>query len=463
MHVLLYVALFVIATLAVLLIMCEKRKHALTRENDVFSKRLSQLSVDSAMKVQVFTRLSTILSSSFNRSLLLPQIITDLSSFFPGKEIRIILEKENKSAVCVDKSKYHEDSGIPFLDVLAASNYSALSDAPLWKKLVDDQARLPCMYLFPLYVDEEINGYMLISAHEQIESWDYHFFSDISVILSSILQNILTVREKDFINEQFGKSVDPSVRDYLLTRKKEGSILPVSVLFFDIRNFTSLSEKIGPVQAVSLLNDIFSHCDDIIRNEGGFINKFTGDGFMAVFGAPEISEDHERHAVRAALSILQTVEIPCGMGIASGDAVAGTIGSSKRKEYTVIGDTVNTASRVESLCKLFGSSLLIEGSTMNKVRSEIQQSRFLGNIRLKGKAVPVSIFDLHSKEVCYTQSFTTAVDAYYQSQFTAALEQLSSLQHEYPDDKAINWFISRCVMRSASSEYWDGIELMTEK
>jgi adenylate cyclase len=292
----------------------------------------------------------------------------------------------------------------------------------------------------------------------------YHFFSDIAVILSSILQNILTVREKDFINEQFGRSVDPTVRDYLLlSTKEEGPIIPLSVLFFDIRNFTSLSEKIGPTQSVVLLNDIFSRCDEIIRKEGGFINQFTGDGFMAVFGAPEISENHERQAVRAALSILQTVSLPCGMGIASGDAVAGTIGSAKRKEYTVIGDTVNTASRIESLCKLFGSSLLISGTTMEQVKDEIPCFRFLGQIRLKGKKEPVGIFDLSSKGACYDDSFTAAVTCYYRSDFSSAIEQFTTLQKTYPGDKAITWFITRCTARKESTDPWDGIELMTEK
>src|SRR5574344_480951 len=170
MHALLYAAVGVIAVLSVLLAFCEKRKHELAKENDVFSKRLPQLSLDAATKVQVFTRLSTILSSSFDRTLLLPQLITDLSSFFPGTEIRIILKKDNNNAVCVDKTRYHDDNGIPFLDILAVSNTPAFADDPLWKKLIDEQARLPCLYLFPLYVDEEINGYLLIGEHEEIET-----------------------------------------------------------------------------------------------------------------------------------------------------------------------------------------------------------------------------------------------------------------------------------------------------
>ena len=213
----------------------------------------------------------------------------------------------------------------------------------------------------------------------------------------------------------------------------------------------------------ALLNDIFSRCDGIIRKEGGFINKFTGDVFMAVFGAPEISENHERQAVRAALSILETVDLPCGMGIASGDAVAGTIGSAKRKEYTVIGDTVNTASRMENLCKLFGSSLLISDSTMKQVKDEIPRSRFLGQIRLKGKKEPVGIFDLSSKGSCYDDSFSAAVTCYYRSDFSSALEQFTMLQKTYPGDTAVEWFISRCISRKESNTEWDGIELMTEK
>lgn len=447
--------------LLILLLICIKQNKRLAHENTIYSKRITQQSHDSSAKVLVFTRLSTILSSSFDRDRLLPQIANDLNSFFPDSQIRIILKSIHDKAVVIGKETSRTD--VPFSSIVEISGDPQLSKSPLWEILLDDSSRLPFFYLFPLYVSEQISGYMLISQNSQIETRDYHFFNDIAVILSSILQNVLTVREKDFINEQFGRSVDPAVRDYLLTTKEDGRILPVSVLFFDIRNFTGLSEKIGAVQSVTLLNDIFSHCDDIIRKESGFINKFTGDGFMAVFGAPEISKDHEKQAVRAALTILQTVEIPCGMGIASGDAVAGTIGSEKRKEYTVIGDTVNTASRIESLCKLFGSALLISGTTMEKAHDEIAQSRYLGLIRLKGKKEPVSIYDLSSKSACYETAFTDAVSTYYHSDFSAAEEKLISLQKTYPDDKAIMWFLSRCSIRKNSQEAWDGIELMTEK
>jgi len=463
MRILVIFAGIIILILLIFLFVCEKKKNNLSLENDIFSKRLSQLSVDSAAKIQIFTRLSTILSSSFDRNLLLPQIITDLASFFPASEIRIILKNEHGCAVRAGGENHTVETSVPFSELTAALNSSKMAGVPSCMSLLDERAQLPYMYQFPLYVDEQITGYMVVSGTEQIETKDYHFFSDIAVILSSILQNILTVREKDFINEQFGRSVDPTVRDYLLTTKEEGRILPLSVLFFDIRNFTGLSEKIGPTQSVALLNDIFSRCDGIIRKEGGFINKFTGDGFMAVFGAPEISKNHEQQAVRSALSILEAVDLPCGIGIASGDAVAGTIGSAKRKEYTVIGDTVNTASRIESLCKLFGSSLLISDNTMEQVKDEIPRFRFLGQIRLKGKKEPVGIFDLSSKGACYDDSFLTAVFCYYRSDFSSAIEQFTMLQKMYPEDKAIAWFISRCTARKKSTVPWDGIELMTEK
>ncbi len=457
-------ALCICILLLTLLLIMRRKYREREKENALLQSRLTSLTSSSSIKIQVFARLGGILSSSFDRNILLPQILGELSYFFPSYEIRAVLKiDDNKTHVIGPQDIPDSKKNISLARIGNASKEPVREKNEIWESLFDEKALLSYVYSFPLLTDEQVRGYFAVCLDSALEPADYHFFSDIASILSSVLQNILTVREKNFISEQFGFSVDPMVRDYLLSSKEEGKVLRVSVLFFDIRNFTSMSESLGPVTTVALLNEVFSLCEQIIKGEGGFINKFTGDGFMAVFGAPLSTPNHEKEAVRSALKILERVTLPCGIGIASGEAVAGTIGSARRKEYTVIGDTVNTASRIEGLCKVFGSSLLLSGETLKNASDCIGQSRSLGCIKLKGKTEPVEIFDLQSNDSCYTEEFENAVRMYYNGDFTGALKSFYRLRESYPNDKALSWFFERSSFRLASDESWNGCEQMSEK
>jgi class 3 adenylate cyclase len=459
-----FALIFACFFLITVFILSYRRQKKAEHETQLLYSQLSAVSKSSSAKIQVFARLGNILSSSFDRNLLLPQILSELSSFFPEFKLRIVIKEDIHKVHLIGFNQNHETiKELSFPSLAAASKETLRSKSDIWSSLLDDEAMLNYVYSFPLLTDEQIRGFLLVCKDEALESGDYHFFTDIGSIISSVLQNILTEREKDFISEEFGRSVDPRVRDYLLSAKEEGKILCVSVLFFDIRNFTTMSENLGPVTTVALLNEVFSLCDDIIRAEGGFINKFTGDGFMAVFGAPLSTPNHEKEAVRSALKILENVSIDCGIGIASGEAVAGTIGSSKRKEYTVIGDTVNTASRIEGLCKVFGSALLVSESTMKGAEDCIKRSRSLGRIKVKGKTEALEVYDLQSRGGCYTDDFKKSVDLYYSGDFNAAKASFVKLKDAYPEDKACSWFYDRSIERVQCGEPWDGSERMSEK
>lgn len=462
-YLLLVCAALCLVLLCLLFVYYNKLRY-LKKENAALTNHTALVTKNSSIKIQVFARLGNILSSSFERNRLLSQIISDLSSFYSDYEIRIVLKTNDDIIHRVNPEQISEtDIKASFNSLNIAARDILREKNEIWSKILDEKAQLSYVYSFPLLTDEQVRGYFLVCLNNTLEAGDYHFFSDIASLISSVLQNILTEKEKDYISEQFGRSVDPRVRDYLLSAKEEGKVLNLSVLFFDIRNFTSLSESLGPVTTVALLNEVFTLCDDIIRAQGGFINKFTGDGFMAVFGAPLSTPNHEKDAVHSALKILENVSIDCGIGIASGEAVAGTIGSSKRKEYTVIGDTVNTASRIEGLCKVFGSSLLVSGETLDRAQDCITQSRNLGPIRLKGKTEPIRIIDLQSRECCYSEEFNAAVSIYYSGDFISAHKLFTELITSYPDDKACSWFYERSKERIEKGESWDGSERMSEK
>jgi adenylate cyclase len=202
----------------------------------------------------------------------------------------------------------------------------------------------------------------------------------------------------------FGQHVSPEVVDKLLNQNVEieSEIKHVCVMFLDIRNFTSFSEDKSPVEVVNFLNTLFEFMIQIVNQNNGIINKFLGDGFMAVFGAPLSNGKDCVNAVQASKEILEKVKefnqakkIPptkIGIGLHSGDAVTGNVGSDLRKEYTVIGDVVNLASRIEQLTKQYGEQILISEDVLQK--ANVFDYREIDTVRVKGRMNPVKIYSL---------------------------------------------------------------------
>lgn len=213
------------------------------------------------------------------------------------------------------------------------------------------------------------------------------------------------LREREHIRDTFGRAVDPSVRDYLLQspRGSQGELREVTVLFSDIRGFTPFSETQSPEALVAWLNRYLSVMTECVSRHGGVVNKYIGDAIMAVFNAPLPAEDHAQRAVQCALDMLKTLAqlnsdlekeknpgVKIGIGLHCGRVTAGRVGSLDRLEYTVIGDTVNTASRIEGLCKKTGRSLLLSSAVADACGSH-WNFESLGKARVKGKAHPIEI------------------------------------------------------------------------
>ena len=211
--------------------------------------------------------------------------------------------------------------------------------------------------------------------------------------------------EKNAIRRTFGQHVSPQVVDRLL-QQKAGSVSEmryVCVMFLDIRNFTTLSENRSPEEVVALLNEIFTFMIDATNRHDGIINKFLGDGFMAVFGAPFSNGQDCVNAVATAREILERLDadnlakgrrIAIGIGLHAGRALTGDIGSVERKEYTVIGDVVNVASRVEQLNKRFDSHLLLSDAVYDQLPEELRGGTDLGAVKVKGREAEVRLYKL---------------------------------------------------------------------
>ncbi|MBM3270569.1 MAG: HAMP domain-containing protein [Candidatus Sericytochromatia bacterium] len=217
---------------------------------------------------------------------------------------------------------------------------------------------------------------------------------------------VRSLQEKSWLQDAFRRYVSPEVATRALAGPVGlGSELrEVTVLFSDIRNFTALSERTPPETLVALINRYFERMVGCVRAEGGSVNKFIGDGMLALFGAPSALPDAPLAAVRAALAMegelaafnaeqiaRGDVEIAIGVGIASGPCVVGTIGALDRLEYTAIGDVVNTASRIEGLTKDFGATILLDEATYEAIRGRVPVG-MKGTVAVKGKARPIQVY-----------------------------------------------------------------------
>lgn len=208
--------------------------------------------------------------------------------------------------------------------------------------------------------------------------------------------------------DAFGKYVSPDIAAHLLAEGPQlgGQRLKVSVLFVDIRDFTGLSEPMAPEEVVSMLNDYFTAVGKAISEERGTVDKYIGDCAMAVFGVPMTVEDDTLRAVRASLKITQYIadlndaraqrrqpRLRFGIGVNTGHVLAGNIGSDKRMEYTVIGDGVNLASRVEGITKVYGVELLCTEFTYDEVGDHFW-ARKVDVVRVVGKQLPVRLYEI---------------------------------------------------------------------
>jgi class 3 adenylate cyclase len=217
------------------------------------------------------------------------------------------------------------------------------------------------------------------------------------------------LRERERERDIFGRVVSPEVREKLLSGELRlgGETLWVAVLFTDIRGFSTLSEQMSPAEVVAFLNEYLEEMTKAVRPWGGYINNFIGDAIVVIFGAPVDQPDKEWHAVAAALTMQERLaalnrqraargEFPIhnGIGISTGEAVAGQIGSLERLMYTVIGDAVNVAARLEALTKDYPEhSILINGPTAKALHSRHDLSlKCLGPVTVKGRTEPVDVF-----------------------------------------------------------------------
>jgi adenylate cyclase len=217
-------------------------------------------------------------------------------------------------------------------------------------------------------------------------------------------------REKRQVKKLFSRYVSKDVYEQLVANPSlaalGGARRHMTVLFSDIRGFTTLTEKGSPEDVVAQLNELFTRMVEVVLEHRGTVDKFVGDMIMALFGAPLDDADHAEHAVQTALAMIRALEdmnrqwatqgkpqLGIGIGVNTGDMVAGNIGSESIMSYTVIGDPVNLGARLESLNKDYGTRIIISESTRARLTGQYDV-RPLGEVIVKGKSQPVAIFEV---------------------------------------------------------------------
>jgi adenylate cyclase len=281
--------------------------------------------------------------------------------------------------------------------------------------------------------------------------------------------------------------MDPGIAEQMLAAGEDvmgGTESVCTVLFSDVRSFTTLTEKLGPQGTVSLLNEYFTLMVDCIQAEDGMLDKFIGDAIMAAFGIPVDHGDDEDRAVRAALRMLVDLHewndkreaegqmrVEMGVGLNTDFVVSGNIGSPKRMDYTLIGDGVNLAARLESACKQYSAKLLISEFTYAKLRGTYR-SREIDYVIVKGKTEPVGVIELldyHTEE-----SFPNLMDAvnYFREGITEfrkgnwdkSIGRFKEALEANPNDKLSQTYVERNqTMKKKNPKDWDGVWVMTSK
>jgi len=305
----------------------------------------------------------------------------------------------------------------------------------------------------------------LESAYNQVKQYAY--------------KSVLAKNSEERIRHIFQKYVPGEIIDEVLKAKGEklliGKKQNATILFSDIRSFTSISERLSAEELVTSLNNYFNVMVSIIIEHKGIIDKFIGDAIMALFGAPVQYADDPLQAILTGLSMIEALKgfnknqsrhgrpvFKIGIGLNTGEVVVGNIGSNQKLEYTCIGDAVNLASRLEGLTKVYGVPIIISEYTLNQAGNKVK-ARELDSVRVRGKVQPVKIYEpygeVHDSVRQGYRAFNEAIRLYRSRDFERASRLFSESGKILSDDMPSKMYVDRCreLILHPPTEDWDGV------
>ena len=295
------------------------------------------------------------------------------------------------------------------------------------------------------------------------------------------------ISDEKRMKSTMSRYIDPGIADKLMSEGTDimgGQETEATLLFSDVRSFTTITETLGAQGTVALLNEYFDIMVEAISEQGGMVDKFIGDAIMAGFGIPVANEDDEDRGVRAGINMIKRLwewneirekegkmPVDMGLGLNTDKVVSGNIGSSKRMDYTMIGDGVNLAARLESACKAYSARILISDYTYKKLKGTYQ-IRYIDDVVVKGKTEPVGVrevLDYHTTETFpnlmeTVNHFNEGRISFKAGSWDKSIRSFKECLKANPADKLSKTYIERCeIMKKENPKDWDGIWVMTSK
>jgi adenylate cyclase len=289
------------------------------------------------------------------------------------------------------------------------------------------------------------------------------------------------------VRTTMARYMDPALADQLVRGEEDilgGRSVEATVLFSDVRSFTPLAEELGPQATVTLLNEYFTIMVDCIQQHGGMLDKFIGDAIMAAFGLPVAHADDVDRGVQAAIAMIASLfewnerrvkdgrkPVDMGIGLNTGLVVSGNIGSPKRMDFTMIGDGVNLASRLESACKQYSARILISEHTFARLKG-VYRTREVDHVVVKGKTEPVGVYEVLDYHTPATfpnlmdavNHFRDGIEKYRRGEWKRAIDAFGEALRANPDDALSHTYIERCTMLADDPPPdWNGVWVMTSK
>lgn len=295
------------------------------------------------------------------------------------------------------------------------------------------------------------------------------------------------ISDEKRMKSTMSRYIDPGIADQLMADGTDimgGKETLATVLFSDVRSFTTITETLGAQGTVTLLNEYFNIMVEAISEQGGMVDKFIGDAIMAGFGIPLAHDDDEDRGVRAGINMIRRLwdwnslregdgkpSVEMGLGLNTDKVVSGNIGSSKRMDYTMIGDGVNLAARLESACKSYSARILISDFTYQRLKGTYQ-IRYIDDVIVKGKTTPVGVrevLDYHTPETFpnlmdNVNHFNEGRSSFKSGNWSKAIKSFDECLKCNPNDGLSKTYLERCeIMRKKNPTNWDGIWVMTSK